>query len=192
MWNSDGPLFSTLTGKVDQNCPLLHKLSLRTGEREALEVLLGTIVRELNLQQGNFEVAARLKLAEAIVLLERIAGAAGTEESRNFLSNQEVVNTAITYMEERLGQSITLRDIARAVHLSPNYFCEVFHQVIGQPPGRFLLRLRLEHARYLLLTTPRSITEIAQLCGFADASYFARAFKSHFGGSPSHLRSTGR
>lgn len=192
-WNASGDLFQVLGGLADPaSSVLIGKLSLRSGEREALEVLLRTIVRELTLQQDSFEIAAHLKLTEAVVLLERIAGTAQSDESRGFLANQDVVNRAISFMEERLREPIALRDIARAVHLSPNYFCELFTQTIGQPPGRFLLRLRLEHARYLLLTTERSITEIAHQCGFSDASYFARAFKAHFESPPSRLRSSGR
>lgn len=193
MWEASGPFFKALTGRGDlAGCPLVSKLSLRNGEREALEVLLRSVVRELTLKQGSFEIAAQIKLAEAVVLLERISNAAQVNEPHAFLVNQTIVNQAISFMEERLRDPISLRDIARAVHLSPSYFCEVFTQSIGQPPGRFLLRLRLDHARFLLVTTTRPVTEIAHLCGFADASYFARAFKSHFGSTPSRLRAIGR
>jgi len=192
-WNANGPLLRALAGQeTGAGQMLLESWSLRRTAREALEVLLRAVARELALRQSGFEMMAQARFIEALVLLERLVAAdspAGPHAAPHDGSN---VEHAMTFIEERFHEPIALRDIARAVHLSPNYLCEVFSRATGQSPGRFLLRVRLEHARFLLLTTSRPITEIALSCGFSDSSYFARAFKAFFGHAPSRLRTTGR
>ncbi len=165
------------------------KWSLQRGEREHLETLLQTIIRELTGRQRGFGIAAGAKMAEVLVWLDRLNT---RPHERRAPESQDDILRAVAFMEKHFAEPIVLADIARAAHLSAHYFCEVFKNGMGLPPGRYLLRLRLEHARYLLLSTTRPITAIATEAGFADASYFARAFKSAFGTSPSRLRASGR
>jgi AraC-like DNA-binding protein len=52
----------------------------------------------------------------------------------------------------------------------------------------FLIGLRMQRAKYLLLESPARINEIAALCGYRNAYYFSNAFKKHFGVSPLRYR----
>lgn len=184
-WPSGEAAFGLCDGSSD----VPANWTLQRGEREHLETLLQTIMRELAGRQRGFGIAASAKLAEVMVWLDRLNT---RSPERRTPESQAAVLQAVAFMERHFAESIVLGDVARAAHLSAHYFCEVFKNSIGVSPGRYLLRLRLEHARYLLLTTTRPITEVAREAGFADASYFARAFKGAFGTSPSRLRATGR
>ncbi|RYG70245.1 helix-turn-helix domain-containing protein [bacterium] len=165
------------------------KWTLQRGEFEYLETLFQNVARETLGRQRGFGVAAEAKLAEALVWIERLNLRSNVTRSPD---SEMAVSKVIAFMEQNFARQITLDEIARTAHLSTNYFCEVFKNATGQSPGRYLLRLRLEHARYLLLTTTRPITQVALESGFADASYFARAFKSAFGTAPTRLRAAGR
>lgn len=61
-------------------------------------------------------------------------------------------------------------------------------QACGQTPTDFLRNLRLDRAAELLRTTDRSVNEVADLVGFAYASYFTRCFKERFGVAPKDYR----
>jgi AraC-like DNA-binding protein len=68
----------------------------------------------------------------------------------------------------------------------------VFRQEIGLPPGEFILRSKIDHARHLLGGTDLSVTDIAHALGFSSAQYFATAFKRLTRTTPSLFRQSVR
>lgn len=158
---------------------------LRRGALEQIETQLQNIARELVGRSIGYEYAAQAKLLDILVWIERL----------NLQTKQKIkpelaamVSQTIVFMEQHLSTSIRLEDMANTVHLNETYFCEAFKQVTGISPGRYLMRLRLEHAHYLLLSTAMPVTNVARESGFTDPSHFARAFKRAFGTSPTRLR----
>jgi hypothetical protein len=83
------------------------------------------------------------------------------------------------------------KDQRQVLHL-PNYdsLRHGFRQVFGCSPRRMLLRLRMQHAKNLLLDSPLSIKEVAARCGYARQHEFTRAFRQHFGRAPSQWRAS--
>jgi len=70
-----------------------------------------------------------------------------------------------------------------------DYLRKLFKKEVGVSPLEYLTELRMKSAETLLTamwTNEYSITEIAQMCGFADSLYFSRVFKKHFGCAPSN------
>ncbi|RYG73975.1 AraC family transcriptional regulator [bacterium] len=161
--------------------------SLRRAGLEQLETQLQNVARELVERSVGYEYAAPAKLLDILVWIERL-----DLETKQKIKPELVamVSQTIVFMEQHLATSIRLEDMANIVHLNETYFCEVFKQVTGISPGRYLMRLRLEHARYLLLSTVQPVTTVARESGFTDPSHFARAFKGAFGTSPTRLRHT--
>ncbi len=170
---------------------LTHKIHLRTGERELLEACLREVSREITLRRSGFELVARSKMTEALVLVARIAEArANGSAATAIIETGSPVAIAAAFMEERFSESISLEAIASAAHLNPNYLCEVFKATFGTSVGAYLSQLRLEHARFLLTTTQIPVTEVADQAGFVDAGYFARVFKTSTGQTPREFRAT--
>lgn len=91
---------------------------------------------------------------------------------------------ALELMAERLDVRLTVDDLAREVGLSPSHFARAFRETVGQPPHRYLLRRRLEHARRLLDYPDAALADVAQRTGFADQAHFTRLFKREFGVTP--------
>ena len=58
----------------------------------------------------------------------------------------------------------------------------------GNTPVELLRRARVGRAHELLLTTDKSISEIAYACGFSAPSYFNKCFKDEYGITPGELR----
>ena len=161
--------------------------SLRRSELEQLETQLQNVARELVERSIGYEYAAPAKLLDTLVWIERLNLEAKQKIKPELASR---VSQAIAFMEQHSANPVRLEDMAHAVHLNETYFCEVFKHVTGISPGRYLMRLRLEHARYLLLSTIQPVATVARESGFTDPSHFARAFKSAFGTSPTRLRHT--
>jgi AraC family transcriptional regulator len=98
------------------------------------------------------------------------------------------IEQVIQSMRDRVGEPLTLDDMADMACLSPYYFCRIFHQVIGIPPGEFLALQRLEAAKRLLLTTSLSVTDICFEVGYSGLGSFTTRFTQLVGVSPGQLR----
>jgi AraC family transcriptional regulator len=107
-------------------------------------------------------------------------------QSATTTSYLERINLAIDHVVDHLHEPLRLRGISRAAMLSPFHFHRVFQAMVGETPGEFVKRLRLEKA-LTLMARPRAptLTSIALDCGFASSSDFSRCFKQRFGVPPS-------
>jgi AraC-like DNA-binding protein len=64
----------------------------------------------------------------------------------------------------------------------------IFKQETGTTPVDFLIQIRLERAKKLLISSMESITDIAYTCGFNSSSHFATSFLKKFNATPSDFR----
>ncbi len=99
--------------------------------------------------------------------------------------------TAEAWANSRLGKTITLKEWAGAIRLNPVYFGRIFKRETGLRPMHWLNQRRLQMAGQHLSSTRKSVSEIAEECGFADQFYFSRVFRKHFGQSPLKFRKAG-
>jgi AraC family transcriptional regulator len=88
------------------------------------------------------------------------------------------------YIEVHLGGDPSIAELARECCLSPSYFARAFRKSIGLPPHRWLLKMRVEKAKELLLMSELDIAQIAVACGFFDQSHLSRVFSRSEGCGP--------
>jgi AraC-like DNA-binding protein len=86
------------------------------------------------------------------------------------------------------SQAWSSAKMARVLGLSSSQAVRVFGEVIGKPPGRFVIEARIERASQLLLDSPMRISEIAEALGYLDVYFFSRQFKQFTGLSPRQVR----
>lgn len=113
------------------------------------------------------------------------------EAQYNFESfnRKYLVERIMDYLEEHYDSKISLDQIAGNMYLSPFYISRVFKAETGESPIHFLIDIRMEKARELLLTQPGlSIQEVADKVGYDDAYHFSKLFKKKYGETPSGLR----
>lgn len=92
-------------------------------------------------------------------------------------------------LRARFRGAINLKTVARQCGITREHFIRAFSERFGETPGVMLRRLRLEHARTMLLATELSVAEVAAASGFASATSFCRAFRATYTISPNALRS---
>ena len=78
----------------------------------------------------------------------------------------------------------TVKELASEVSLSPSRFHALYRAKYGISPINDLVRSRIEMAKYEILSTDRSICEIAESLGYNNISHFSRQFKEQVGVSP--------
>ncbi len=98
------------------------------------------------------------------------------------------VQSAIAYIHDHLGQSLSLNQVAAHVHMNPNYFSAIFKRETGQNYIEFVTRAKLRKAMAMLRETTAKISEIANGIGYEDLKYFNRLFKKFTGLTPSEYR----
>lgn len=95
---------------------------------------------------------------------------------------------AIRYMTEHYREAITLEAMAQLLNYSPQYLSRKFKDETGCSPIHFLIRIRMNKAQELLLTTDATLQEVADSVGYPDLFYFNRMFKKYVGIAPGQYR----
>ncbi|MCE9669826.1 GlxA family transcriptional regulator [Myxococcus stipitatus] len=92
------------------------------------------------------------------------------------------------WLEEHLSEPVSLADVARVASLGARTLLRRFRKATGDTPLDYVQRLRVEAARRLLETTPRTVEDISQAVGYADPTSFRRRFKARTGLTPDAYR----
>jgi AraC family transcriptional regulator len=99
------------------------------------------------------------------------------------------LRAVVEYVEEHLGGSPTLEQLAAVARLSPNYFVSQFKRATGLPPHQYVIQRRVDRARQILQNgTELSLAEVAAHAGFSDQSQFSHHFKRVVGVTPGQFR----
>ena len=87
-------------------------------------------------------------------------------------------------IEDRLGEDISLAELAAEANLSKAHFARAFRHSTGMPPHKYQLNARIEYAKRLLRRGNTTLIEIGMACGFGSQSQFIRAFNRVIGVTP--------
>ncbi|WP_207004728.1 GlxA family transcriptional regulator [Trinickia mobilis] len=98
------------------------------------------------------------------------------------------VKRAILLMEQHVGRSLPLEELACKLDLSPRQLERLFKAETGKSPQAFAKQVRLRTAAWLLTSSDRTVADIASSCGFSDASHLGREFRKQFGVPPVMFR----
>lgn len=97
-------------------------------------------------------------------------------------------NRICDFIEEHIGEKISLIALSSMAGLSLNHFARAFQQSVGMPPHRYMLRRRVQHVEQMLRETQLPLSQIALAAGFSDQSHLARHFRRLTGMPPSLAR----
>ncbi|MFJ8713451.1 GlxA family transcriptional regulator [Streptomyces violaceus] len=105
---------------------------------------------------------------------------------------QGAASTAATraWILERLGEPLTLADLAGHARMSQRTFARRFHDEVGLSPGRWLIQQRVARARHLLESSDLTVDQIAGRVGFATGASLRQHLHAAIGVSPQAYRRT--
>ena len=105
-------------------------------------------------------------------------------------SSRQIIDRVIRYVESHyMDPELSLSKVSEYASVSTGYLSALFKKETGTNFVKYLMDIRMEKCKELLLTTDHKTYEIAYETGFADSHYFSIAFKKHTGMSPSEFRS---
>ena len=95
------------------------------------------------------------------------------------------VHVGKEYIESYFFLPLTIEKIAKESCMSEYHFFRLFKSVFGISPNQYIIQKRLEHGQNILKQDRYSVSTAAEQSGFSDIFAFSKAFKKHFGYSPS-------
>lgn len=101
-----------------------------------------------------------------------------------------IVEVARNFMHDNFSNKICVEEIAKKAFVSQYHFSRIFKKYTHYSPYQYLLNLRLEHSRMLMVKTQLSIKEITFRAGFSSIDYFSSAFTKRYKSCPSIYRKT--
>lgn len=108
--------------------------------------------------------------------------------TKRIRKNTTVIETIIHFLETRYQEPITIDELAKHIHLTPNYISNIFKENVGESIIDYLTKVRLKHAIRLLADESVRIYEVAEQTGYNSTSYFSVVFKNMYGISPKEYR----
>src|SRR4028119_1736698 len=102
------------------------------------------------------------------------------------LDYRQRIDRVLDYVAGHPEDDLSVERLADVACCAQFHFHRLFHALVGEPVNGHVRRVRLERAAKLMKASPKTrLTEVALARGFAGLAEFSRAFKAHFGMSPS-------
>jgi AraC family transcriptional regulator, alkane utilization regulator len=128
----------------------------------------------------------------SILLVQAIRAYAANREcgDRCWLKalNDPVIGSALSLIHRYPEHPWTVEELARRVERSRTTFFTQFRELVGEPPGKYLTRWRMQRASQILQLEHTTLNEIASLVGYESEASFSKAFKQWMGQSPGTYR----
>ena len=109
---------------------------------------------------------------------------------QNEYSNN-IIHRVVHFMNENIENQLTIDELASYCAYSPSYFYRRFVAEMSLPPLTYFMRMKMNKASILLITTSMQVNQVASKIGFADRFHFSRVFRRHIGMSPQQFRKQG-
>ncbi len=158
---------------------------LRVGDQDVHQRVVSALERMCDFRRGPFkqrELFAMNSLEEALLWLNSL--------NRDITEGQfdARIRRAMNYICQHASDRLTLRDIAADCCLSQSRLSHLFRRQLGVTPVQYIEQQRMRRARELLELSSFSITEIADMAGYASPTYFSRRFTALVGTAPRTYR----
>lgn len=98
----------------------------------------------------------------------------------------------LDFIANNLGESLTVAELARRVHLSASSLSRAFRETTGSSPYQYVKEARLVRARELLCGGRDGIGSVAHHVGYVSSSHFIKEFRNRFGTTPGDFLDTCR
>lgn len=158
------------------------------GETAELVALAEILIAE-SAEKDPYSALASTDVLE-LLLIKILRKAEGGTASLK-VGKDSLMTDVMRYLYLHFRENPSLVSLASICGYSPNYFSKLFSQLTGKGYSEFLNDMKVTHAKMLLVSTPKTVSEIAYFCGFTSLSNFYRVFKDAVGMSPTEYRERG-
>lgn len=145
------------------------------------------LFRRMSEPAYSIQALVRRKALGLELPLAMLDGVAPAGDALSAVRSQRIL-PALEYIQRHIHRALSLKELAKTVHLSPSRFYAVFRESLGVAPRDYVLNQRIQEAQKLLLTTAMSVSEVAESVGYSSQFQFSRVFKRAAGVPPLQYR----
>lgn len=132
-----------------------------------------------------FRFSCNVMAAAVVTVTSELFRGSGQKISRENLSFAKDI---MLYLDEHYEQPITLKMLADRFHVSQSHISHEFAKVYKISPINFIIERRIDEARWMLINTGQSMTEIARKLGYDNTTHFSALFKRRLKIAPQDYR----
>ena len=178
-----------LHGPAFEALPSALILRGRGGQpREGLRAIIDVLTHEVRAQEPGGElVITRLSDALVVLTLRLYASEHGAQGWMTALRDARM-GPVLSALHSQPERAWSVEELARVAGMSRAAFAARFMQVVGEPPMRYLTRVRMGVAQALLRQQQRTLAQIAAATGYGSEAAFSVAFKRWVGQPPATYR----
>jgi AraC-like DNA-binding protein len=181
-WRSHPLLFPFLHGRAGG---LLH-LKVPGHRKPFWDNAISSMEDELAARGDGYRQAVLAHLTLLLIDLARMTGDVVGDLRR---SGEPLIADVFAVIERRIGEPLSLSDVAAELGLTPGHLTTVVRRRTGRTVQEWISERRMAEARALLSDTDLAVSEVARRVGIADAGYFTRLFRASHGVPPRNWRS---
>lgn len=138
-----------------------------------------------NLKKGYFKV----KVLELTLFLTAFDMTADETDKHSYsVSNAILAKDVREYLIAHMSEKVTLDELSSELHVSGTQIKNTFKKVFGESVYSYIRIVKMQMAADLIVTTDKTITEVAGMFGYDNASKFSSAFRDVMGLSPIEYR----
>ena len=163
----------------------LLQLTVPAERKPVWATVIDSIETELAARQEGYRQAALAQLTLLLIDIARLAGDVVGDLRR---SGEPLLAEVFTVIDRRLGEALSLRDVARELGMTPGHLTTVVRRRTGRTVQEWIIERRMAEARTLLSDTKLPVGEVARRVGMPDPGYFSRLFRRTHGASPRQWR----
>ena len=94
----------------------------------------------------------------------------------------------LSYIHNHISEKLSMEHLAGIQHFSTSHFSHMFKRETGLSPAEYIINVRMNQAKILLINSQKSIGEIAEETGYASSASFSNVFANRIGCSPQQFR----
>lgn len=141
--------------------------------------------------QGEYSFSSIKYLMEFMSLVDSLVNLHDSDNRRKLRisTTQQTVNEIIHYLDEHIGESVSLRDLSRQFTYNPDYISRIFKKHTNTTVGGYIMLRKMARARQLL-SEGHTVAQVQLMTGYSSYAHFARTFKEQVGIPPGAYRNS--
>jgi len=191
-----------LNGSIIELDTILSDILSRDGSpnllivKETLLVMLDGVIEDINEFIGkDFKGFSKDKILEELINLRKISDLKNCSSLilKNLITyissykrskNIDVVEKVKDYIDNNYMNGVSLDNLAQYVSMSSFYLSRIFSKVEGTNIKEYIIKIRMEKAKSMLIEGTKTVKQISWEVGYVDQNYFSKAFKKYTNISP--------
>ena len=177
-------LLNEHTPKIDQTEWTIDKSTLKFTNDQLLNKNIERIILLASSNSEYRDALGKLMTKELIINLLQSKARDFLLEKTDSLAGNNQLAFAIDYIRKNNHKVLSVDEVAQKAHMSKSTFYRYFKRQMGITPNEFILQGKIKQAKYMLINTSQSVSEIAYELAFASSSQFIKHFKTITGLTP--------